>query len=558
MMRPLRAVLAAAVALGPLVATAAPAAMAQEALVPVVPVRAEAVSEAPEKVEVVVYRDQPVDTVELMARSRYSWSRLYREGLALIIETRTVDVPAGEGIIRFKGLATGIVPHSAVIEGLSADLVEQNADYELISPANLLERAVGQTINVVRTNATSGAEETLPAVIRAGENGVVLQVGDHFEALDCSGLTERIVFNHVPEGLGATPTLSVRTRAEQAGRHTITLAYLATGLQWSADYVARLKNDGRTLDLQGWITLANFGGTSFANAPVTVVAGDLSMTGDSVPVELRQRYNGNQCWPMMKTSDLPSLGYGGGPPSPPSPPPPMAAPMAMRESATDEIVVTGSRIRKMAKMEELGDYKAYVLPEPTTVAARQTKQVLFFDREAVPFRHLNSFELQETGEGTQSSSAVVLMRNLEAEGLGLPVPAGKAVLMTPDTGEGRMWVGEARFEDTPVGLPLRLTVGENSQVTAKMVQNVEERQGRGAGARVVQGYQVALANTAGRVASVEVVLPLHMASQPDFRIDREGVRSRIDPDRGVRVWTLDMPAQSERTYDVRWSYSNPD
>ncbi|MEG1452037.1 DUF4139 domain-containing protein [Brevundimonas sp.] len=554
-MRPLYAALAAAAAWAPLVAVAAPGAAAQQA-----PLRAEAVSNAPEKVEVVVYRDQPVDTVELMERSRQSWSRLDREGLALIVETRTVDVPAGEGVIRFKGLATGIVPHSAVIEGLSADLIEQNADYDLITPTNLLERTVGQTVSVVRTNATSGAEETVPAVIRAGENGVVLEVGGQFEALDCSGLTERIVFNQVPEGLGATPTLSVRTRAAQAGRHTITLAYLATGLQWSADYVARLKDDGQTLDLQGWVTLANFGGTSFANAPVTVVAGDLSMTGDSVPVQLRARYNSHQCWPMMRTSDLPAIAYPGPPPPPPPPPAPAAPMMSMRAEVAD-IVVTGNRIK--AKMEELGDYKAYVLPEPTTVAANQTKQVLFLEQEGVTFRRAYVVDMQaaEPQEAPSAARIELVMRNDEASGLGLPVPGGKAMVMQAavqaDSGFGPMLGGEARFSDTPQGLPLRLVYGDAAQVTSQVLLQETRPRGSGGRQRQQQTHQVKLVNGTDGPVQMEVLLPAYVAQQTGFRIEREGIRSRIDPDRGVRVWMLELPAGTERTFDVRWSYSDP-
>ena len=75
----------------------------------------------------VIYRDRPVDTVELMERSRQSWSRLDREGLALIVETRTIDVPAGDAVIRFEGVSTGIVPQSVTIEGLPSAVLEQNA-----------------------------------------------------------------------------------------------------------------------------------------------------------------------------------------------------------------------------------------------------------------------------------------------------------------------------------------------------------------------------------------------------------------------------------------------
>ena len=78
--------------------------------------QSESVSARPDTATVVIYRDQPVDTVALMEQSRQPWNRLDREGLALIVETRTVDLPAGEGIIRFRGLATGVVPQSAVLE----------------------------------------------------------------------------------------------------------------------------------------------------------------------------------------------------------------------------------------------------------------------------------------------------------------------------------------------------------------------------------------------------------------------------------------------------------
>ena len=92
-------------------------------LAPAVWAQTESVSARPDGATVVIYRDRPVDTVALMEQSRQPWSRLDRQGLALIVETRTVDLPAGEGIIRFRGLATGVVPQSAVQEGLPAHVV---------------------------------------------------------------------------------------------------------------------------------------------------------------------------------------------------------------------------------------------------------------------------------------------------------------------------------------------------------------------------------------------------------------------------------------------------
>ena len=552
-MRLLCAVLAATVAMGPMVAVAQPVAA------PVVASH-ESVSEGPEAVEVVVYRGQAVDTSDLIQRSRYSWSRLDREGLALIVEKRTVDVPAGEGVIRFKGLGTGIVPHSAVIEGLPADLVEQNADYELITPFNLLDRAVGQTVSVVRTNASTGLEETHQATIRAGQRGTVLEIDGQFEALDCSGLTERIVFNEVPQGLGATPTLSVRTRATQAGRYTVTLAYLATGLQWSADYVAHLNDDGRSLDLQGWITLANFGGTSFADAPVTVVAGDLSMTGDSVPVEIRRTASATQCWPQGRTHE----GLTGWPPPPPPPPPAPAPPppppmMAMRAEgmAVEDIVVTA--MAKKAQMEELGDYKAYVLPVPTTVAANQMKQVLFFAQDNILTERVMvvPFQPSDADQPSYPASLELRVQNNEASGLGLPVPEGKVAFYVAEENSPKAYAGSDSVSDTPVGQPIRLSLRSVPEVSGKVVMTEDALRGRGAHRRQVESYRITLNN--GSSQAVDVEMPADwMAEERGFRMEREGIRSQIDRDTGKRVWRVRLAAGAEQTFDVRWSYDSPE
>ncbi|WP_292053251.1 MULTISPECIES: DUF4139 domain-containing protein [unclassified Brevundimonas] len=554
-MRPLCAVLACAVAWGPLAAAALPA-IAQETGVS----RAEAVSERPGSVSVVVYRDRPVDTGELLERSRQSWSRLDLEGLALIVEKRVVDVPAGEGVIRFKGLATGIVPHSATVEGLPAELLEQNADYDLISPANLLERAIGETVTVVRTNAGNGEVVEQSGVLRAGTNGAVVEIDGRFEALDCSGLTERLVFETVPEGLGATPTLSIRTRAEQAGRYEVTLAYLATGLQWSADYVARVSADESTINLEGWITLANFGGTSFADAPVLVVAGDLSRDADTRPIEVRTRIANTTCWPQQRSHEgWERYATYHGPPAmmPPPPPPPPAPGVAMR-MMVEEIVVTGSRIK--AELQELGDYKAYVIPHRTTVAARQTKQVLFLAQDNVAVERVVVLPFSPAVDTAPADFGQIELRapNIEAKGLGIPVPEGGVAFYVATADQPTAYAGSDTVSDTAVGLPVRFSFQTATGITSKVVVTGDESRGRGARKRQVDSHRITLANTTGLAVDVEMPVGSWETGARGFRIEREGLRSQIDADTGQRVWRTRLAAGETRTFDVRWSYDDPE
>jgi hypothetical protein len=521
-------------------------------LAPSVWAQTESVSARPDTATVVIYRDQPVDTVALMEQSRQPWSRLDREGLALIVETRTVDLPAGEGIIRFRGLATGVVPQSAVLEGLPAHVVERNADFDLLSPASLMEKSVGEVVRVVRTNPATGEQVEKAAVIRAGAQGTVLEIDGRFEALDCSGQTERVIFDRVPEGLGDQPVLSVRTRAERAGRHTVTLAYLATGLQWSADYVARLDPSDGTLDLTGWLTLANFGGTGFPDAPVQVVAGTLRKDAGTVPVEPVVRYQQNQCWPQGTTT----LGSGefaeyNAPPVmvPPPPPPPPAPMMRMvAKEAMDEIVVTANRV---ARQGELGDYKIYTLPEPTTVAARQTKQVRFLEREGVAYERVYRADVQDYDDDEAHPTAIVLkLKNEQSAGLGLALPGGSVAVMQPDGAGGVLLAGQDRFVDKGVGLPVRLSFGESPdvRVQTRLVKSTSSTRG----AVTTDRSEIETIVTNARAEPVTVELVADAAMSRGFRMRSQSVRSRID-DTGYPVWTLTVPANGAATLKAAWT-----
>lgn len=520
-------------------------------LAPTVWAQTESVSARPDGATVVIYREwRPVDTAQLMARSRRPWSGLDREGLALIVETRTVDLPAGEGIIRFRGLATGVVPQSAVLEGLPAHVVERNADFDLLSPASLIEKSIGEVVRVVRTNPATGEQVEKAAVIRAGAQGTVLEIDGRFEALDCSGQTERVVFDRVPEGLGDQPTLSVRTRAERAGRHTVTLAYLTTGLQWSADYVARLDPTDGTLDLTGWLTLANFGGTGFPDAPVQVVAGTLRKDAGTTPVEPLVRYQQNHCWPQGTTTygsgALPieptrkedRVEYNGPPVIVPGPPSP--APMARMAAQAGRIAEQG----------ELGDYKIYTLPEPMTVAARQTKQVRFLERESVAYERVYRAGVLGADEESRSMGVVLKLRNEARAGLGVALPGGSVAVMQPDGAGGVLLAGQDRFEDKGVGLPVRLNFGlsRDVRVQTRLVKNDSSRRG----AVTTQRSEIETTVTNARSEAVTVELVANAAMQRGFRIRSQSVRSRVD-DTGYPVWTLTVPANGAATLKAAWT-----
>lgn len=502
------------------------------------------VSTGPTSAGVVIYRDGPANTAELIERSAYAWSGLDHEGLALIVETRTLELPAGDAVVQFRGVATGIVTQTATIDGLPGRVRERNADFDLLSPGSLLQRSIGEVVTVVRTNPASGEEVRRPAIVRAAPQGVVLEIDGRLEALDCSGLTERVIFDRVPEGLGDQPVLSVRTTVPTAGRYTVVLAYLATGLQWSADYVATVNPNGRSLSLTGWITLANFGGTAFADAPVQVVAGRLNRSDDTVPVDPAILETAPSCWPQDTTT--------GGAPGMTAVVDYLAAAPAMSDTLIGEVVVTGSRIRRedlLATQGDLGDYKIYTLPGRTDVRARQTKQVRFLEQDNVRFTRVYRETLSSTdGSEDHAPQRLLRLRNETRDGLGLPLPGGGVALMERQAGQS-LFTGQASFEDKPVGLPVELEFGQAMDLTVSHeARRIEDVGGR-------SRYAVVATVRNDKPAAAQIELTPREAGWRGFRIVESSERSVIT-DGGAPAWRLNVPAGSLRTLSYTVEFGN--
>lgn len=234
--------------------------------------KADVVSQRPDAVSVTLYDGGTDGSLSGLS----IWSSRY---FGFISETRVVDLPAGRSTIRFRDVASSLVPESVRIEGLPDGSVERNFDYNLLGPRSLLEHSVGRTVHVVRTDPKTGKETREDAVVRATSQGAILDAGGRIEALHCGGPPERLEFDEVPAGLTDAPTYAIAANVATAGRYTIKLTYIAMGMGWSANYVAHIHPDGRALDLAGWVTLANVGDTSFRDAPVDVVAGRLNDDG---------------------------------------------------------------------------------------------------------------------------------------------------------------------------------------------------------------------------------------------------------------------------------------
>jgi hypothetical protein len=486
------------------------------------PALAATVSGKPDSVVVTIYHEGDVDTASLM---RNTW-QAYRNGLAFISEKRTIDLPAGESVIEFRGVASTIVPQTAEINGLPATMIERNFDYDLLSPASLLEKSIGSSVILLRTDRKTGKQSDTNAVVRSAPNGTVLDSNGKVEALGCSGLPEKLVFSHIPDGLRDTPTLSLHVRAPQAGHYSVSLSYIATGMNWSADYVARLAPDGKSLALTGWLTLANFADTGFGGIPVEVVAGKLMTTGEDKPVDPAPTYRSDSCWPTNINWATASRFFGGLPPPAPPPPSLIIAPAAM-----ETVAVTGAR--KEIAAQELGDYKLYALPESTDLWARRTKQVQFLDQAEVPFERLYTFDAgNDTGEGGEAATTVLRLKNTPEGGLGKPLPAGSVAVYAG--GENPLLLGGDKVRDTSVGLPFEIQTGRAMAV--RVVARETENKVSGSKNRRIyrSSREIDIANGKREAIVFELRQPL----SEDVRIVSESESHSVKPEGAV--WLLNL------------------
>ena len=489
-------------------------------------------SPQPDRIAVTVYRDpqRSPDTAPNLE---------WLNGYALISEVRQIDLPAGESEIRFEGVAGGLIPQSAIVTGLPEGIVERNRDAYLLSPGTLLDRSLGRRVMIRRTSHATGAVRETEAVIRSGAaGGVVLQTPDGIEALRCTGLAEGLIFDEVPAGLSARPTLSVRTRSSQAVSATVTLSYLASGFDWQANYIANLSDDGRRVDLFAWLTLASTDETSFPDADTQAVAGQLNRE----PVEPQPREGGPlnlQCWPQQSTSDIPLTEF---------------SRMDMRglvdSIRSEDIVVTGTRMSAeslqsvspvttiSAEQEELGDLKLYRIPEPVTVAANSQKQVALLQRQNVRaslvFR--GEFWPSDAAENSQPAQVVLVTRNREAEGLGLPLPAGRLVLF--GAGGGRpILLGEGSLTDLAINEDVEVYLGPAAGVRTRLL--LQSRTAK------VRRYELTVTNDHSRAIRFE-------GEFGNLGSARFRPRARLSRRDGMPLWALTIPANGSATlrFDV--------
>jgi hypothetical protein len=415
---------------------------------------------------------------------------VYNQNLSLVREERTFALG--------KGTTTVVVPDvPATIDGTSVHflsltdpqgvrVLEQNYQYDLVHQARLLERYLGREVEFIRTDPVTSREYAVSgkllstgfaqqpgyggAYAYAGTGGLIAEINGKIEIAPAG----RLVLPSLPEGLVLKPRLQWIVSSDREGNHRSEVSYLAGGLSWSADYVVLLNGEDSRLDLTGWVTLTNGSGTTFRNAGLKLVAGDVNIVQ-------------NQLAGMMKA--------------------------ARSEAANDAMA-------PQFRQSSLFEYKLYALQRRTDLADNETKQIELTSGRDV--RAKKSFIYDGLGDewrswfhnysyrgqgsfGQQSNPKVgvfVTFRNSDEGGLGMPLPRGKVRVYKRDEDGREQFVGEDLIDHTPKDEEVRLYLGNAFDLVGERVQ--KDFKTYGAGRVVEETFEIKVRNHKEAAADVQV------------------------------------------------------
>jgi hypothetical protein len=443
---------------------------------------------------------------------------VYNQDLALVQDQRSMDLAAGLNEVRFADVSALIDPTSVHFRSLTdpvgTAVLEQNYEYDIVGSTKLLQKYVDQQISLVTEDGQEYSGKLL-----SGDSDVILQATDGQVTVVKLERIKEFTFPALPAGLITKPTLVWQVESAQAGSQDVEVTYLTNGLNWQANYVAVLADDEKALDLNGWVTLDNRSGTSYQDAKLKLIAGDINrVANDSRVVQEKVLYDA-------------------------------AAPAA-------------------AGVEERSffEYHLYEVQRPVTVKDQQTKQIEFVTAGGVPATKFFVYDgaqmpfygyyqpAEDPGYGTASNSKVGVMlefKNGEQDGLGIPLPQGTIRLFKKDVDGSTLLIGEDSIDHTPKDEQIRLTVGDAFDIVGERVQtdfkiDTDRR-------FMEETFQITLRNH--KTEDVEVRVVEHMYRWSQWQILTE-TQDHTKTDAQTIEYRVPVKADGEATvtYTVRYEW----
>jgi hypothetical protein len=366
---------------------------------------------------------------------------VYNSNIALVRDVRALNLPTGLFSLKFADIAATVNPATVHFRSLTEPeklgVIEQNYEYDLLEPAKLLHKYVGNEVTLVRTSVQNGEtkREDVKATLLADNNGPVWKIGNDI----VTGMyAESYRFPEVPANLFERPTLLMTLENSGSRKQQIEASYLAGNISWNADYILTVGREDKAADLDGWVTLANTSGTAFHNARLQLVAGELNRL------------------PMSGRADEMTRNR-----------------MEMKAAAAPQF-----------QQESFSEYHLYTLGRRTSVEDKETKQISLLQGTGVPTQKIfvvngqNYYYHNAQNPGMPQKDPVLVyykFKNEEKAGLGMPLPAGNVRVYQKDSKGGVLFIGEDPIEHTPKDETVTVHIGNAFDIVAERKQTDYKR-----------------------------------------------------------------------------------
>jgi hypothetical protein len=428
---------------------------------------------------------------------------VYNSNLGVVKEARKITLTEGISPYSFEGVASQIDPTSVKLTSSdgSFSVLEQNYQYDLVSKAKIIEKYLGKRITGYKV--VGNTKEPVEGVLLASQdNEVILQKDDG--SIQIASVND-LQLPSLPAGLIVKPTLEWLLSNSGAGAKTAELSYMTGGLDWSADYVVVTDRDDKRMDLNGWVTINNNAGTTFTDASLKLVAGDVNRVQQP---QLRNE--------LMYAKDL---GKG---------------------SAESQF-----------SQQQLFEYHMYDLQRKTTLKDNEQKQISLLSAAGSPVEKEYVYEGQGGYYFADSGNTKVQVKlnfdNSQANGLGMPLPKGKVRVFKQDSNGRLQFVGEDQIDHTPKDEKVRLLVGNAFDIVGERKQLKVNDLGC--------QYEVQWQDTLRNHKSEDVTVTVLESGNWDWTITAENYPHIKESNQKIK-WRIPVKANAEATltYTIRYNY----
>ncbi|MDP4117265.1 MAG: hypothetical protein Q8903_14105, partial [Bacteroidota bacterium] len=195
---------------------------------------------------------------------------IYNAGIGVIKDVRSIDLNSGVNKLAITDVSKKIDPTSVHIK-LEGEVLEQNYQYDLVSLDKILQKYINKDVRV-----TGDSSRLIEGTLLSSRNSqLVIQKKDGLLTLLPSISKYQVNVDKLPEGLITKPTLVWDVNSPSKGKQNVEITYQTEGLTWNAEYVAVLNDKDNKVDLKAWVSIENNSGSSYKNAKLKLLAGDV-------------------------------------------------------------------------------------------------------------------------------------------------------------------------------------------------------------------------------------------------------------------------------------------